>query len=130
MLSHPQHAFKYQMRSEISLNFSVKSEIFNSSSPLPQALFSVDVGLISKSGLKCFNIRPLRKHSSTQNTLNCILLLPKKALIIAIFLYHSCQYHPFCSLNTLFLCAYLDAVYATRSREKEKCFGRKGVAMG
>ena len=33
LLSHPQHAFKYQMRSEISLNFSVNSEIFNSSPP-------------------------------------------------------------------------------------------------
>jgi len=42
LLSHPQHAFKYQMRSEISLNFSVNSERFNSSPPLPQALFSVD----------------------------------------------------------------------------------------
>jgi len=50
----------------------VKLEIFNSSPPLPQALFSVDVGLISKSGLKRFNIRSLRKHSRTQNTLNCI----------------------------------------------------------
>ena len=108
LLSHPQHA-QYQMRSESSLNFSVNSEIFNSSLPLPQALFSVDVGLISKSGLKSFNIRPLRKPSRTQNTLNCILLLPKKALIIAIFLYHAwSQYpYPFCSLDTLFLCAYL-----------------------
>jgi len=134
LLSHPQHAFQYQMRSESSLNFSVNSEIFNSSPPLPQALFSVDVGLISKSGLECFNIRSLREHSRAQNTLNCILLLPKKELIIAIFLYHSCQYHPFCSLNTLFLCASLQsyAVYATRNREQGRrgCFGRKEVAMG
>jgi len=77
LLSHPQHAFKYQMRS--SLNFSVNSEILNSSPPLPQALFSVDVGLISKSGLECFNIRPLREHSRAQNMLNCILLLSKKS---------------------------------------------------
>jgi len=70
LLSHPQHA--HQMLSESSFNFSVNSEIFNSSSPLPQALFSVDVGLISKSGLKRLNIRSLREHSRAQNTLNCI----------------------------------------------------------
>ena len=34
LLSHPQHAFKYQMRSEISLNFSANSESFNSSSSI------------------------------------------------------------------------------------------------
>jgi len=72
LLSHPRHAFKYQMRSESSLNFSVNSKILNSSLLLPQALFSVDVSLISKSGLKRLNIRPLRKPSRTQNTLNRI----------------------------------------------------------
>jgi len=82
--AHPQHAFKYQMRSEISFNFSVNSEIFNSSPPLPQALFSVDVGLISKSGLKRLNIRSMREHSRTQNTLNCILF-PKRRLSTPFF---------------------------------------------
>ena len=132
MLSHPQHAFKYQMRSEISLNFSVNSERFNSSPPLPQALFSVDVGLISKSSLKRFNIRSLRKPSSTQNTLNCILLLPKKSRHFSIsrmkpistsilFSEHALP------LPYLALCGLCNP---NREQERRGCFGRKEVAMG
>jgi len=67
------------MRSKSSLNFSIQKSLIHPP-PLPQALFSVDVGLISKSGLKRLNIRSMREHSRAQNMLNCILLLPKKRL--------------------------------------------------
>jgi len=66
------------MRSKSSLNFSIQKSLIHPP-PLPQALFSVDVGLISKSGLKRLNIRSMREHSRAQNMLNCILLLPKKS---------------------------------------------------
>ena len=95
-------------QNESSLNFSVNSEILNSSPPLPQALFSVDE----------FRLNQQKRTQTPQHTLPARAFQsakhaqlhsssPKKELIIAIFLYHACQYHPFCSPNTLFLCAYL-----------------------
>ena len=98
--------------------------------PLPQALFSVDVGLISKSGLKSFNIRPLWEHSWAQNTLNRrYLLFSQKRSLSSSFFYitHEANIHIH---SVLWTCSSLRIFSPMRSMQPATGSKRKGDASG